>query len=78
MDAAGNLFGTTVLGGNPAVNGGAGVGTVSRARTPTGSKSPHRCVTAVSAATSLGRHLRRSCPGAARSEFYRRRSGRIG
>jgi uncharacterized repeat protein (TIGR03803 family) len=28
MDAAGNLFGTTALGGNPAVNGGAGFGTV--------------------------------------------------
>jgi uncharacterized repeat protein (TIGR03803 family) len=28
MDAAGNLFGTTLLGGNPAVNGGAGFGTV--------------------------------------------------
>jgi uncharacterized repeat protein (TIGR03803 family) len=28
MDAAGNLFGTTSLGGNPAVNGGAGFGTV--------------------------------------------------
>jgi uncharacterized repeat protein (TIGR03803 family) len=28
MDATGNLFGTTLLGGNPAVNGGAGFGTV--------------------------------------------------
>jgi uncharacterized repeat protein (TIGR03803 family) len=28
MDAAGNLFGTTSLGGNPAVNGGTGFGTV--------------------------------------------------
>jgi uncharacterized repeat protein (TIGR03803 family) len=28
IDAAGNLFGTTAIGGNPAVNGGAGFGTV--------------------------------------------------